>query len=555
MKAYQIKIAIKHSHPPIWRRCIVPSGLTFSQLGVILNEVMGWSGAHLFQFNFYHMGITIEEEPEEYDWGDEDILDSVDTPIEPFLDHEEWFTYVYDFGDDWEHRVTVEKILWDYEFDYPEVIKYKGDTPYEDCGGIYGYYELLEVLKNPDNPQYEDMTEWVGNIPHEKYDLEQVNQRLQQMRLSDTKHAPMTYWEIFNSLSEGEPLYTIPCEGMEGRVAVREEASLDEWKRLYEIAAELKKQKLWERFWDMDLIALREGDEITFFSVLGRGGECYGISAYEGLKGLNDFMMLLSRKSLNLSEIYAAFSQNNLTCYWGNRDEVSKEQYNIIKSLGYSYRGKNQWQYFVSNKAGYYPYNFDASEVRRMSGYLERLAEAVRYYEENKVSVDFEHGYMYCYSLDEATGQWSGQQEELPFTSCQFLELEVSDKNFVKELREIPKAKLGLDVHIDYIAASVDDEEYERPASVRLCMIADSDTGMLLQADIIPPEEFEGEVLLDTLISWMFRVGRPRAVRVCNEVMASYVEGLCELAGVPLKRVKKISVFNEFLEGLGMRGM
>ena len=66
MKAYQVKITVKGSHPPIWRRCIIPAGITFSQLAVLLNEIMGWKGYHLFAFQFQDMGICIEEIDEDY---------------------------------------------------------------------------------------------------------------------------------------------------------------------------------------------------------------------------------------------------------------------------------------------------------------------------------------------------------------------------------------------------------------------------------------------------------------------------------------------------------
>ena len=139
MKAYQLKIQIKDSHPPIWRRCIVPANLSFSQLSVILNIVMGWSGYHLSSFEFYHMGILFEEEPENDWYGEYEVFDAAEYMIDCMLDSQEWFTYLYDFGDNWEHRVTVEKVLMDYGENYPQVVKYKGQTPYEDCGGISGY--------------------------------------------------------------------------------------------------------------------------------------------------------------------------------------------------------------------------------------------------------------------------------------------------------------------------------------------------------------------------------------------------------------------------------
>lgn len=203
MKAYQLKIQIQDSHPPIWRRLIVPAGLSFSQLSIVLNEAMGWCGYHLSSFEFFHQKIRIEEEIEEYDawgWDEYDLLEAGETLIDEFLDDEKWFTYIYDFGDYWKHRVTIEKVLTDYEKNYAQIIKYKEDTPYEDCGGIYGYYELLEILDEPKHPEYEQMKEWTENHFTEKFDLERVNGRLKELYLSDKVSDPMTQNEIYEEI-------------------------------------------------------------------------------------------------------------------------------------------------------------------------------------------------------------------------------------------------------------------------------------------------------------------------------------------------------------------
>ncbi len=548
MKAYQMKITIKNSHPPIWRRFIVPAGLTFSQLGFVLNEVMGWCGGHLSQFEFYHLGIVVEEDPEDMGWIDKEVLDSVDTLIEPFMDNEDWFTYIYDFGDDWQHRVEIEKILPEYEFDYPMVLKYKGNTPYEDCGGIYGYYHLLKVLDDPEDEEYEQMKEWVRSMPYDEYDLEQVNRELKNHPLSKRTHAPMSRVEIYESIWNGEPLYRI-ASGADERTE-REEASLEQWRALYEAAAKIKELKPWERFWDMDLIALKEGDDSAFAVIMGRGGECYGIAIYEGLEGLNDFMMLCNREKLNLSQIYTGFTQNSLTCYWGDRDELSQEQYRIIKSLGYKFRGKNQWPYFISHKTGYLPYNMDAAEVERMTVYLLRLAQAIAYYDERKFEIDFERGNLFCYSLDQETGRWGGTEQPLPFVSYRFVRLDISDEKFERELCEVPQGNRGLDVQIECIPAAIGDEEYERPGAIRMVMLADTTTGMILSADIIHPDEFEGDVLINCILGVIFESGRPREIRICNDIIENYLCDLCKVAKIKLKKVKKIPVFQEFLEGL-----
>ncbi|MDE6973572.1 MAG: hypothetical protein K2P38_10805, partial [Lachnospiraceae bacterium] len=121
---------------------------------------------------------------------------------------------------------------------------------------------------------------------------------------------------------------------------MRKEASLEQWKELYEVATRLKERKPWEKFWDMDLIGIRNGaaEDTVFFSILGRGSECYGITAYRGYDGLNRYLMLVMQERMNLSVDFAMHYQRNLTCYWGNRDELTDKQRKMIKELGYTYR-------------------------------------------------------------------------------------------------------------------------------------------------------------------------------------------------------------------------
>lgn len=179
MKAFQLKIVIKNSKPPIWRRVVVPAGITFSQLSMILNKAMGWSGYHLFEFEFYHDELRIIERADEFCddiYTDFDYLEASTTYVREFLEENEWFTYTYDLGDDWQHRVTIEKILTDYEHNYPQVIKYKGNCPIEDCGGIYGYYECLDIINDENNPEKEERLAWMESQGYPaEYNMETVN--------------------------------------------------------------------------------------------------------------------------------------------------------------------------------------------------------------------------------------------------------------------------------------------------------------------------------------------------------------------------------------------
>lgn len=131
VKAYQLKITLKDSSPSIWRRMVVPAGISFRELSRVLNEVMGWDGSHLYSFEFYNLGLRIEEGAED-GWGSWDVLEAAETVTDEFLDDVKRFIYIYDFGNDWQHTVEVEKILTDYDKNYPVVLEYKGDSPVED---------------------------------------------------------------------------------------------------------------------------------------------------------------------------------------------------------------------------------------------------------------------------------------------------------------------------------------------------------------------------------------------------------------------------------------
>jgi hypothetical protein len=94
------------------------------------------------------------------------------------------FRYLYDFGDSWEHELQVEKVgPPDPALRHPAVLARERACPPEDCGGIWGYVNLLEALDDPAHPDHDDMMEWMGGpIDPEAFDLDQINKRLQRRR-------------------------------------------------------------------------------------------------------------------------------------------------------------------------------------------------------------------------------------------------------------------------------------------------------------------------------------------------------------------------------------
>ena len=125
MKKYQIKVVEKNTKPPVWRRCLVPSGITFSQLAVILEIIAETKVSEQYEFEFYQAGIQLREWREgenavrRYNF---DYWCSSDTYVDDLMGQEAWFTFRT--GKEKEYRVTIEKCVTDEE-PYPRILKQK----------------------------------------------------------------------------------------------------------------------------------------------------------------------------------------------------------------------------------------------------------------------------------------------------------------------------------------------------------------------------------------------------------------------------------------------
>jgi len=177
---YQIKVTLEDSKPPIWRRLLVRSDITLARLHLIIQAAMGWWDAHLHQFI---VGQTYFGEPHpDYDF---DMQDEKRVKLSEIAsDERSKFRYEYDFGDSWLHQVLVEKILPPEPGQvYPACIKGRRACPPEDVGGVWGYGDFLEAIRDADHPEHDDYLEWIGGeFDPEAFDLDEVNTVLRSLK-------------------------------------------------------------------------------------------------------------------------------------------------------------------------------------------------------------------------------------------------------------------------------------------------------------------------------------------------------------------------------------
>ncbi|MEI7668537.1 MAG: plasmid pRiA4b ORF-3 family protein [Pseudomonadota bacterium] len=178
---YQIKITIKGSKPPIWRRVLVESDSNLDELHDVIQAVMNWEDYHLYHF-FDKNTHSFYSRP---DFELDDAKDSSRVKISSVLKKEkDKIEYEYDFGDSWEHEILLEKILPDAgEHKVPYCVTGKRAAPFEDCGGIWGYEDLCEIIKDPKHEEHADKLEWLGledasEFDPEHFDIKEINERL-----------------------------------------------------------------------------------------------------------------------------------------------------------------------------------------------------------------------------------------------------------------------------------------------------------------------------------------------------------------------------------------
>jgi hypothetical protein len=163
-RVYQFKITLLDSRPPIWRRIQVKD-CTFDKLHEHIQTAMGWTNSHLhhFKINGRPFGdpMLMEENFEEF--GYQDSTTTKLSEILPRSGRRFPFEYEYDFGDSWEHEVLFEGYLRaEPGRRYPVCLEGERACPPEDCGGVWGYADFVEAIRDPNHPDHGELLEWVG---------------------------------------------------------------------------------------------------------------------------------------------------------------------------------------------------------------------------------------------------------------------------------------------------------------------------------------------------------------------------------------------------------
>lgn len=207
MKLLYFSATLQDSPSPVWRRFVVPMDYTFSELHQVMQIIFGYKDKQDYEFIFQNPKLRITVDPELYqqyryfqtdegrhylahmvEEGHEvdtsvEVAWAEDLPIDPLTLKHTQFSYLYDFGDEWYYDLVLMDIVEEGEA-VPCVREGLGTAPYEEVGGREGYYELVEVLTNPDHADHEAVRLWVNEMDYHFYDQDDVNEALKKWAMN-----------------------------------------------------------------------------------------------------------------------------------------------------------------------------------------------------------------------------------------------------------------------------------------------------------------------------------------------------------------------------------
>ena len=353
-------------------------------------------------------------------------------------------------------------------------------------------------------------------------------------------------YDVYPIMKEWESEYTV-SEKVESK---RELPTKEAWMGLYEVAERIKKFKAWEYVYEFQIISLKvKGEETIFYSILGEDEKEYGVDVYEGYDDFKTFIVNDYSEALDLPKGYVKSLKSNLACRWGNVEDLSKDQRDTIKELGFKYKGKGKWLYFTSFEKGYSPYSLDRDEVAHMTKHLKNLEIILEKFEDNiRESINMDFDELMCVEYIKDNDEWKFYIEKIPLEEYSLSNEKIKDKNKLNRLKEAPKVESVLDVDIIPLKRTINDEKYIKPITPFIYGILDAKSGDLISSKIAEPGADVGDLLVEEIERFIDEVGRPRIIRTANELINSKLSLICENLDINLSLKKSSRVGKKFGE-------
>jgi hypothetical protein len=315
----------------------------------------------------------------------------------------------------------------------------------------------------------------------------------------------------------------------------------DEWSGLYEAAIRVKEMAPWEWMTETDVFGVEDhktGNK-GFISVMGMLGEHYSVAVYLGRKGLYKFLSFQERGNESTAEDLLEIPQ--LQASYENREELTKEDREVIKGLGLKFRGRQAWPLFRSYRPGYFPWYVESDEARMLTCALEQVEEvAPRLKEDESLleSGDIDSYLMRVYR----EGKWMDEIVEILPPEPTMISMPMDIEALVA-LKKARRQVGSMEIDFFMLPARIG-ERGKRPTCAYVLLVVESSSGMILGNEMLGPEptieEMYGRIPVK-MVHLLARTGLvPREVKVQSELLYGLLQPLGEELGFRIRHTRRL---------------
>jgi hypothetical protein len=345
--------------------------------------------------------------------------------------------------------------------------------------------------------------------------------------------------------------------------------SPEEWRRLYELAAQVKQLAPWKWMEEADLFGVKnpETGELGFVSVMGMAGEHYAVSLYRGAEGLEGFwqmeeggMEAAPHRLLEIPQLQASFE---------DRDALDKQDREVIKKLGLKYRGAQSWPLFRSFRPGFMPWFLTAAEARFLAHALEQTLAVAPRVEENP-DILFGEEINEAGETDEAAGEddiylvrvpreekgaliWEDRMAPAPQPEPGEIR-PLNDIGALTELSQLPQGAYELEVELLPLPSPVAEKRGERPYLPYLLMLAESRSRAIIGFKMLRPDP-SLKLMYTTIPTELTEAllqlkARPKSVSVRSELLHYLLTPTADVLHCPLRLSDRLPAVEAAMDGL-----
>ena len=322
------------------------------------------------------------------------------------------------------------------------------------------------------------------------------------------------------------------------------------WMHLYELAQIIGGYRPWDDFYEKDrFVYMGDKENALYFSFISDSAQRLGIACYVGEENYLKARKLLTSKNEKHEPVFML--QDALICLWGNREDLDKESYEIIKELGFKFRGKGCWLHFESYQKGYLPNVPEEEEIDLWINALENLVMMLRAIYHDGVDPHFEEGetFLRWYNSEDKLYYNHSFKIDIPDSNIGHPCVTVKENDLLIKVRNMKSAGFNLELDWSYLNEIFVDSDGRETFPLAI-MGVDSENGYILASEMLSPTHNHPNMVFNLFDSVIMKYGKPKEIHIRDEDLKGILADVCQKVGIKLVMKKRLSKINTALKEL-----